>query len=145
MLEYSSIKVAASDHAELASRLSALVAEGHTVESIIGAGGDIVAFVSRQVTAAAHAQVAPTPAPQPTPQPAPQPVAASPVSPSPMPASAPVQPAVQPAPAAPAQPAVPADWYKDPAGRFEYRYWDGQKWTTKVSRAGVMYDDPATP
>jgi hypothetical protein len=40
---------------------------------------------------------------------------------------------------------VPADWYKDPSGRYEYRYWDGQKWTEHVSRAGTVYKDPPTP
>ena len=42
-------------------------------------------------------------------------------------------------------PSVPADWYKDPAGRYEFRYWDGTKWTEHVSRGGVRYSDPPTP
>ena len=42
-------------------------------------------------------------------------------------------------------PSVPADWYKDPAGRFEFRYWDGTKWTEHVSRGGVKFSDPPTP
>lgn len=46
-----------------------------------------------------------------------------------------------PAPAS-AQPAVPAGWYGDPAGRFELRYWDGDAWTEHVSRAGQQYTDP---
>jgi hypothetical protein len=42
-------------------------------------------------------------------------------------------------------PTVPADWYKDPAGRYDYRYWDGAKWTEHVSRAGNVHKDPPTP
>ena len=41
-----------------------------------------------------------------------------------------------------ADPAVPAGWYADPAGRFELRYWDGGAWTEHVSRAGQQYTDP---
>lgn len=148
MLEYTSIKAAASDHAELASQLTSLVANGHTVVSIVGADGWLVAFLSRQVSAASTSSQ-PAPVAQPAPQPAPTPASNPVPSATPVQSVAPVQPAVQPVQpvvqAAPAQPAVPADWYKDPSGRYEYRYWDGSKWTTKVSRAGVMYDDPATP
>lgn len=35
-----------------------------------------------------------------------------------------------------------ADWYPDPAGRFEWRYWDGSGWTANVSRAGASTTDP---
>ena len=42
----------------------------------------------------------------------------------------------------PPQPAVPAGWYADPAGRFELRYWDGGTWTEHVSRAGQQFTDP---
>ena len=41
-----------------------------------------------------------------------------------------------------AQPAVPANWYADPAGRFELRYWDGSQWTEHVSRGGQQFTDP---
>lgn len=40
------------------------------------------------------------------------------------------------------QPAAPAGWYADPSGRFEYRYWDGSKWSEHVSRAGSQSVDP---
>ena len=60
-----------------------------------------------------------------------------------------VQPAVsQPAVSQPAErtaPAVPADWYKDPSGRFELRYWNGTKWTEHVARAGKQFVDPPVP
>lgn len=31
-----------------------------------------------------------------------------------------------------------ADWYPDPAGRHEYRYWDGNAWTEHVSDSGQV-------
>lgn len=35
-----------------------------------------------------------------------------------------------------------ADWYPDPNGRAELRYWDGQAWTDHVSNAGEQGADP---
>jgi len=35
-----------------------------------------------------------------------------------------------------------ADWYKDPAGRHQYRYWDGASWTHQVADAGRQSIDP---
>lgn len=37
---------------------------------------------------------------------------------------------------------TPANWYPDPLGRYELRYWDGEQWTSHVSRAGQQHDDP---
>lgn len=67
----------------------------------------------------------------------------SPVAPivDPAPSYSSNAPSYSPAPAS-AQPAVPAGWYGDPAGRFELRYWDGDAWTEHVSRAGQQYTDP---
>ncbi len=40
-------------------------------------------------------------------------------------------------------PAVaPADWYPDPHGRHELRYWDGGTWSDHVSNGGVTAKDP---
>lgn len=36
----------------------------------------------------------------------------------------------------------PANWYPDPNGRHELRYWDGNAWTDHVSDAGVTSTDP---
>jgi len=48
-----------------------------------------------------------------------------------------------PAPTPAATPALPAaDWHPDPAGRFQYRYWDGTAWTSYVSTNGQSYLDP---
>jgi hypothetical protein len=35
-----------------------------------------------------------------------------------------------------------ADWYPDPAGRHEFRYWDGMTWTSNVSDRGQAAVDP---
>ncbi|MEE8601203.1 DUF2510 domain-containing protein [Euzebya tangerina] len=37
-----------------------------------------------------------------------------------------------------------ADWYQDPSGRFQFRYWDGETWTGHVSTDGETEWDPPT-
>jgi uncharacterized protein YxjI len=39
---------------------------------------------------------------------------------------------------------TPANWYPDPRGRFELRYWDGSAWTNHVSTNGVQSVDEVT-
>jgi hypothetical protein len=34
------------------------------------------------------------------------------------------------------------DWYADPTGRHEYRYWDGSAWTANVADSGRAVIDP---
>ena len=34
-----------------------------------------------------------------------------------------------------------AAWHPDPTGRHQYRWWDGEHWTTTVSDDGVTYDE----
>lgn len=34
------------------------------------------------------------------------------------------------------------NWYPDPTGRFQFRYWDGAAWTQHVARDGTPYSDP---
>jgi uncharacterized protein YxjI len=41
-------------------------------------------------------------------------------------------------------PTTPANWYADPLGRHELRYYDGQKWTEHVSSHGRTAIDPPT-
>ena len=36
---------------------------------------------------------------------------------------------------------APANWYPDPSGRFELRYWNGDKWTEHVSTGGQQSTD----
>jgi Protein of unknown function (DUF2510) len=58
-------------------------------------------------------------------------------------ASPPTDPSAARAPDPSAGQAVsPPMWHPDPSGRFEYRWWDGQRWTSSVSRGGVQLDDP---
>ena len=38
----------------------------------------------------------------------------------------------------------PADWYPDPAGRHQHRYWDGTTWSEHVSDHGRQSVDPIT-
>lgn len=38
-----------------------------------------------------------------------------------------------------------ANWYPDPGGRHEVRYWDGQRWTDHVTTNGVQSVDPLPP
>lgn len=40
---------------------------------------------------------------------------------------------------------APANWYVDPTGRFEVRYWDGARWTEHVHANGVRSSDPLAP
>ena len=37
---------------------------------------------------------------------------------------------------------VPAGWLNDPYGRFQQRYWDGERWTEHVSTGGRQEVDP---
>jgi len=39
----------------------------------------------------------------------------------------------------------PANWYPDPTGRHELRYWDGSIWTDHVSNRGITGTDPVAP
>ncbi len=39
----------------------------------------------------------------------------------------------------------PADWYPDPGGRHQVRYWDGARWTDYVTDNGVQTLDPLPP
>ena len=36
-------------------------------------------------------------------------------------------------------------WLRDPEGRFEYRWWDGQQWTDQVSHQGQVHAVPLGP
>ena len=141
MLEFTSLKVSANDSADLATQLTSMSAQGWQVVSIVSTG-EIVAYLSRpvSVTATTPTSVQPTPMSDPVGWAA---TSDSPSNPgsfiSPTPASSSTS-----TPTPSVVPSVPADWYKDPAGRYEFRYWDGSKWTENVSRAGVMYKDPPT-
>ena len=50
-------------------------------------------------------------------------------------------------PAVPPAALPPANWYPDPSGVAELRYWDGQIWTSNVAVGGQVYERalPPTP
>ena len=141
MLEFTSLKVTANNSADLATQLTSMSAQGWQVVSIVSTG-EIVAYLSRpvSVTATGAAPVQPTPVSDPVGWAA---TTDSPSNPGPFISPTPASSSTS-TPAPSVVPSVPADWYKDPAGRYEFRYWDGAKWTENVSRAGEMYKDPPT-
>ncbi|MDH4277685.1 MAG: phospholipid scramblase-related protein [Acidimicrobiia bacterium] len=47
-------------------------------------------------------------------------------------------------PSQPTSSAPAPDWYPDPMGRHEYRYWDGNAWTDHVASHGRQSTDPVT-
>lgn len=124
MLEFVSLKVSPDAHDDLATQLTAQSREGWNVVSIVSAGNEIVAFLSRPAVATTPASAAGWAA------------TTSDSAETTIPTTTPT--------ITPTVPSVPADWYKDPAGRYDFRYWDGGKWTENVSRAGVRFTDPAT-
>lgn len=130
MQEFISLKVSTGEYADLATQLTTMSTQGWNVVNIVSTGADLIAYLARStVQPVSTASVTPTSAPTITPEATDgwastgATVASSPTT----------------------TPAVPADWYKDPSGRFEYRYWDGSKWTDNVSRAGVAHKDPPIP
>lgn len=152
MKEFVSIKVSSFDHAALATSLTTKAAEGWDVVSVVAVGNDIVAYLSRETptrpssTGAPTASTATTATSASSGEPAgwgasrTADTASAPTQVVATTASADVSPT-----ASSTTPSVPADWYKDPSGRYEYRYWDGTKWTEHVSRAGTVHKDPPTP
>jgi hypothetical protein len=152
MHEFTTVSASSYDPAALAAKLTEKSAEGWSVVSIVSTGGDVTAFLSK-AAAGAEAPAAEAPAAEAAPvaaaataaaavaEPAGWAAAPEAASPAPAPAAAPA-PAPAPVAAAPATPAIPADWYADPSGRFELRYWNGSAWTEHVARAGQQYTDP---
>ena len=137
MLEYAALT--SSDPADLARQMTERSAQGWEILQIVTSGTNITAFARR---AAVTAQVS-TPSVVSTPATsaatsatwsstastsASTPVVTSPVNTS-------VTSSVGDA-------AAPANWYPDPAGRFELRYWNGSAWTEHVSRNGQQSIDP---
>jgi hypothetical protein len=56
--------------------------------------------------------------------------------------SAPTPPAPTPPAPLPSAPLPPAQWYADPTGRHQLRYWDGTRWTPNVADDGRTASDP---
>ena len=140
MLEYAALT--SSDPADLARQMTERSAQGWEILQIVSNGANITAFARRAAVTAQVANTVATPAAS-TPASsattsatwsstastsASTPVVTSPVNTS-------VASSVGDA-------AAPANWYPDPAGRFELRYWNGSAWTEHVSRNGQQSIDP---
>ncbi|CAB5068302.1 unannotated protein [freshwater metagenome] len=138
MLEYAALT--SSDPADLARQMTERSAQGWEILQIVTSGTNITAFARRAAVTAQVANTAATPAAVNAPTTsatwgattattsASTPVVTSPVNTS-------VASSVGDA-------AAPANWYPDPAGRFELRYWNGSAWTEHVSRNGQQSIDP---
>lgn len=140
MLEYAALT--SSDPADLARQMTERSAQGWEILQIVSNGANITAFARRAAVTAQVANTVATPAAS-TPATsattsatwsstastsASTPVVTSPVNTS-------VASSVGDA-------AAPANWYPDPAGRYELRYWNGSAWTEHVSRNGQQSIDP---
>jgi hypothetical protein len=121
MFTYDVISESVRNPQALAAELSRRSAQGWDLVQIINDDSVIHAFVRRTGGAAPAAQTA----------------AAAQSSTAPFSAAT----TTASASAAGATPSVPADWYKDPSGRFELRYWNGTAWTEHVATGGTQSTD----
>ena len=135
MLEYAALT--STDPADLARQMTERSAQGWEILQIVTSGTNITAFARRAAVTAqvATAAVASAPATSAT---------WSSTTASTAPVSTPVvTSAVNTSVASSVgDAAAPANWYADPAGRFELRYWNGSAWTEHVSRNGQQSVDP---
>lgn len=137
MLEFKTISVSSYEAPNLSAELQQASSDGWSVVSIVNAGSDIVAYLSRPISEAGEQTAAP----------AAEPADAGEVGwgmQSETSASAPdaAETSTASSSSTAAASAAPAGWYADPSGRFELRYWNGDKWTEHVSRAGQQSTDP---
>jgi hypothetical protein len=133
MLEYAALT--STDPADLARQMTERSAQGWEILQIVTSGTNITAFARRAAVTAQVATPAATPATSAT---------WSSTTASTAPVSTPVvTSAVNTSVASSVgDAAAPANWYADPAGRFELRYWNGSAWTEHVSRNGQQSVDP---
>ena len=140
MLEYAALT--SSDPADLARQMTERSAQGWEILQIVANGANITAFARRAAVTAQVANTVATPA-------ASTPAAAAATSATwsstaSTSASTPVvtSPVNTSVASSVGDAAAPANWYPDPAGRFELRYWNGSAWTEHVSRNGQQSIDP---
>jgi len=50
-------------------------------------------------------------------------------------------PVLRPTTAYPLSAPIAADWYEDPRGQHQFRYWDGTAWTTFVADNGIVVSE----
>ena len=140
MLEYAALT--SSDPADLARQMTERSAQGWEILQIVSNGANITAFARRAaVTAQVANTVAAPAASTPATSAATSATWSSTASTS---ASTPVvtSPVNTSVASSVGDAAAPANWYPDPAGRFELRYWNGKEWTEHVARSGQQFTDP---
>ena len=140
MLEYAALT--SSDPADLARQMTERSAQGWEILQIVANGANITAFARRAAVTAQVANTVATPAAStPATSAATSATWSSTASTS---ASTPVvtSPVNTSVSSSVGDAAAPANWYPDPAGRFELRYWNGSAWTEHVSRNGQQSIDP---
>jgi hypothetical protein len=140
MLEYAALT--SSDPADLARQMTERSAQGWEILQIVSNGANITAFARRAAVTAQVANTVATPAAStPATSAATSATWSSTASTS---ASTPVvtSPVNTSVASSVGDAAAPANWYPDPAGRFELRYWNGSAWTEHVSRNGQQSIDP---
>ena len=140
MLEYAALT--SSDPADLARQMTERSAQGWEILQIVANGANITAFARRAAVTAQVANTVATPAAS-TPATAAA-TSATWSSTASTSASTPVVTSLVNTSVASSvgDAAAPANWYPDPAGRFELRYWNGSAWTEHVSRNGQQSIDP---
>ena len=140
MLEYAALT--SSDPADLARQMTERSAQGWEILQIVANGANITAFARRAAVTAQVANTVATPAAS-TPATAAT-TSATWSSTASTSASTPVvtSPFNTSVASSVGDAAAPANWYPDPAGRFELRYWNGSAWTEHVSRNGQQSIDP---
>ena len=140
MLEYAALT--SSDPADLARQMTERSAQGWEILQIVANGTNITAFARRAAITAQVANTVATPAAS-TPATAAT-TSATWSSTASTSASTPVvtSPVNTSVASSVGDAAAPANWYPDPAGRFELRYWNGSAWTEHVSRNGQQSIDP---
>ena len=141
MLEYAALT--SSDPADLARQMTERSAQGWEILQIVASGANITAFARRAAVTAQVANTVATPAAS-----TPATAATTSATWSSTASTAPVSTPVVTSPvntwvaSSVGDAAAPANWYPDPAGRFELRYWNGSAWTEHVSRNGQQSIDP---
>ena len=138
MLEYAALT--SSDPADLARQMTERSAQGWEILQIVTSGTNITAFARRAAVTAQVANLGATPAVVSGPGTSAtwSSTTASTSASTPVVTSA-VNTSVA---SSVGDAAAPANWYADPAGRFELRYWNGSAWTEHVSRNGQQSVDP---
>ncbi len=138
MLEYAALT--SSDPADLARQMTERSAQGWEILQIVTSGTNITAFARRAAvtTQVSTPSVVSTPATASATSATWSSTTASTAASTPVVTSA-VNTSVA---SSVGDAAAPANWYADPAGRFELRYWNGSAWTEHVSRNGQQSVDP---